>query len=166
MREYVTNALVLSLTPTGEQDGRVALFSEHLGRVSAKATSIRKISSKLAGHVQPLNFVTVRLVETGGLQVADAISTGRLPVAALPALRLLAVVAPEWNADPRLWAFVHSAAVSVRSILGAAGFDPAQAACVSCGKREPEYFSLADASFICAACLPPAHARDSFVGVD
>lgn len=73
MQEYATPAFVLDVQPAGEYDARVFLFTKELGRVTARAKSIRKINSKLAGHLQPLMLSTVRLVEKHGFQVVDAL---------------------------------------------------------------------------------------------
>ena len=67
MLELVTEAIVLDKEDVGEQDSRVFLYTKDFGKIGAKATSLRKITSKLAAHLEPLNYATVRLVSRGNL---------------------------------------------------------------------------------------------------
>jgi len=73
MQEYVTEAVVLDTVPSAELDVRVSLFTKKFGKLVARAKSVKKITSKLAGHLEPGNIIKIRLVEKKGLQLVDAL---------------------------------------------------------------------------------------------
>ena len=68
MREIFTRAIVLERNDSGEIDGRVVLFSEEYGKIVARVKSLRKITTKSSGHLQPLTFVKVRLSKLSGIR--------------------------------------------------------------------------------------------------
>ena len=74
MVEYFTEALVLDKEDSGDLDARIILYTEDLGKITAKAKSVKRITSKLNGHLEPLNFIQVRLVEKNGFQIVDALT--------------------------------------------------------------------------------------------
>ena len=157
--EQVTEAVVLDKEFAGEAHARVHLFTKDWGRVVAKATSARKMVSKLGPHLEPLMVTTVRLLQKNHLpQAVDALRTGKLPFSALPGLRLVKALALEYEADQALWEAVRHperAENHARAILSILGYDPQFAACAWCGEK-PHYFSLQALSFSCSACLPQA----------
>ena len=63
MKEYFTEAFILDIQEKGEFDSLITLYTRDFGKIMAKAKSIKKIVSKSAGHLQPLNFANVRLIE-------------------------------------------------------------------------------------------------------
>ena len=63
MQEHFTEALVLDKEILGELDYRVFLYTQQLGKIAAKVRSGRRITSKLAPHLEPLNFIQARLIE-------------------------------------------------------------------------------------------------------
>lgn len=168
MREWVTEAIVVDKEPIGEADARVALYTERFGMVVARATSARKITSKLAAHLEPARRVAVRLVERRNsgnsgfaFHVTDAITVSRLPLTRNH-LRLLRMLAPRGEADPGLFGLVMSGTVSVYSLIAAFGFDYRFASCETCGKRPVERFSMDGGFFLCAVCAEGA-ASGSFI---
>lgn len=176
MNECITDALVIDREESGEQDARVFLYTEALGGVVAKATSIRKITSKLATHLEPLNFVKVRLIERGnngstGYQIGDALTlhcadAWRASKESLRAGLELASIFKEggFRGDPEaeVWRtlvgmFQHAptppyTAYGAR-LLAALGFDPRYAACGTCGKEHPARFSFSALAFFCDRCF-------------
>ena len=62
MQEYVTDALVLKKEPLRDFDARYYFFTKKFGKLKGKATSARKIVSKLAGHLEPGTLAKVRFV--------------------------------------------------------------------------------------------------------
>lgn len=161
MREHITEAIVLDREGIGEADSRLVLYTEKFGRVFARATSARKIVSKLSAHLEPLTRLTVRLVEKRAafgngprFQVTDAVTRGRLAVP-LQLLRVVRELTPEGEGDPALWhALTHSAEpVSFVAVLAALGFDPRHAACAECDEKNPAYFSLVNCRYVCRACV-------------
>lgn len=158
MREYTTDAWVLRKQEQGEYDARLVLFTRELGRVMAKATSVRKITSKLAAHLEPFLRTRVRLVEGKGngngtrFQVTDAFREAGAERLDPRAAELLFSLTTEGEVDLALWHAVHDSPHS-RTVLGALGFDPTHATCVGCGKGAPSHFSLREAAYYCDACV-------------
>jgi len=74
MNEFVTEAIVLDRKNIGESDVILTLFTQQLGKIKARATSMRKITSKLAGHFQPMTLVLARIIEKNGMRVVDGLS--------------------------------------------------------------------------------------------
>src|ERR1051325_9149952 len=77
MREFLTEAIVLSNDPGRGFDGRVHLYTEKLGKISARVSGGKKILSKLSPHLDPLNLSLVRLVKKGGITLVDTLTLDR-----------------------------------------------------------------------------------------
>ncbi len=162
MTEYLTNALVLDIEDVGELDKAVYLFTKDLGKVRAKAKSARKITSKLSGHLQPLNFVKVRLVEKNGLQITDALVLDRVKSSqtALAVLDFISVMTYEFQQDKHLWSLIkkifqnlkNNKDISLRPLIEAFGFDPKFAKCSVCESKNIYYFSKTEQVFLCSKC--------------
>jgi recombinational DNA repair protein (RecF pathway) len=151
MQEYVSEAIVLEKQPLGDCDNRYALFTRRFGKMVAKAKSARKITSKLAGHLEPGNVVRVRLIEKNGLQIADALKETRLEVA-LEDLFLLSGLLPDGEAEPALWANCRAGIFAWRDILRVLGWDPEYATCAACGSSEISSFYIHSQEFFCRRC--------------
>ena len=163
MQEYATPAIVLDIVDTGESDARVFLFTKAVGRVAARARSLRKIISKLAGHLQPGNIVEVRLVEKKGFQVTDALKVR--PVAAtsnmretIAILQMIKQYAQDYHPDQALWDLIERGELYGRPFLTALGFDPEHARCSRCEKIRPSYFIIKDTVYQCRDCLNHGYA--------
>lgn len=160
MLEYVTEAIVLDKIDLGELDSRVFLFTKDFGKVTAKIKSGRKIISKLASHTEPLNLVTVRIVDKNSPQLIDAlISKKGVPGKTFfKIVSLIKNIAPESQPDLNLWelllSLVDKGAVSADFIntLKILGFDPMHAKCNNCLKGSPDFFSVKDLVFYCREC--------------
>ena len=166
MQEYVTEAIVLHKEPVRDADARYSFLTKKFGKVVGKATSSRKITSKLAGHLEPGTLVTARFVERGGTQIVDALKRGKL--AAAPAdLRLLAALLAEGESEPLLWEKMEEGQFSWRATLALLGWDPQHAACERCGKAATA-FSVARQHFFCASCAANASkfGHDELILVD
>ena len=57
-----------------EADSLITFYTKDFGKVGAKAKGAKRIVSKLSAHLEPLNFVLVRLIEGRGFQIADALT--------------------------------------------------------------------------------------------
>ena len=68
MEEYVSKALVLTKEPRGECNAQYTLFTEQFGRIAGRTKSSRRITSKLAGHLEPGTVARVRFIEKSGAQ--------------------------------------------------------------------------------------------------
>jgi len=159
MREHYTKALILSQENSGDNDRRIHMFTEELGKVSAKAKSVRKIISKLAGHLEPLSFSDVRLIEKGSFQVVDALSFEKAPKNKENAefLDFLKDMTFELQPDRMLWAEIKKIffrkdaeeKIPYRKILKIIGFDPKFARCYACQNKDIAAFSKAEQDFLC-----------------
>lgn len=168
MKEYFTEALVLDKIENKEADGTVVFYSFDLGKVSAKARSIKKITSKLSAHLEPLNFVNVRLIEKNGFQVADALTLNRQPelrsnpeilAKFLRIIQFIKTTTFELQPDHRLYFVIKKIMFAeygerqiCRLLLKILGFDPEFAACHFCDDKKTEYFLKEDCIFLCRRC--------------
>ena len=161
MIEHYTEAIVLDRNPRGEVDAAITLYTKELGKVTALSKSIRKITSKLSGHLMPGNKVRLRIVEQNTVQAIDALSEKQECDIRelLPFLRFLNGVLPEGEADLNFWHLVngviekcHFRAETYRYILEVLGFGPNEALCGSCGAKEIAHFHMPDIMFLCSRC--------------
>jgi len=150
MREYSSEAIVLRVEPVGEMDLRVSLFTKKFGKLSARARSARKVTSKLAGHLQPGNRVKTRVVEKRGYQVVDALKIDFLEHDPSE-LHFLHDILPEAQPEPRLWKHLSEEAFHWPAVLKILGWDPALGRCVIC-EGEPSYFQIKNQDFFCKKC--------------
>ena len=162
MIEYFTKALVLDQENSGEFDKLIFLYTEDLGKVIAKAKSIRKITSKLASQLEPLNFVRVRLVEKNGFQIVDALAFNKIKATqiALELARFVKEMTFELQPDRKFWLLIRKSfqdlknnkKFSYKPLLKALGFAPNFARCSVCGSKYVAYFSKSEQVFLCRRC--------------
>ncbi|MEK7657802.1 MAG: DNA repair protein RecO [Patescibacteria group bacterium] len=168
MTEYFTEALVLDKMENKEADGTVVFYSFNLGKVSAKARSLKKITSKLSAHLEPLNFVNVRLIEKNGFQVADALTVNRQPelrndpdvlAKFLRIIQFIKTATFELQPDQQLYSAIKKIMFAkyderqiYRLLLKILGFDPEFATCHFCNNEKTEYFLKEDGIFLCRQC--------------
>jgi recombinational DNA repair protein (RecF pathway) len=151
MEEYVSDAVVLAKGPRNEQDGRYALFTEQFGKIVARAVSSRRITSKLAGHLEPGTVAKVRFVDKGSAQIVDALKSSRVDVAPRD-LDLLDDLLPDMQADRELWTDLTQKPFSWNGILRTLGWDPHGAVCALC-QRTAMWFFIPRQEFLCDACV-------------
>jgi recombinational DNA repair protein (RecF pathway) len=152
MREYVSRAVVLSKeTRGGHADARYSFFTERYGKIAARAKSSRKIVSKLAGHLEPGTLASVRVIETYGVQVIDALKIARVdvPIGHLASLNDLL---PEWEPDVALWSELGQPVFSWTNTLAILGWDPRGAVCAICGRGDAPHFFTPRQEFFCTSC--------------
>lgn len=159
MNEYITEAIVIDKEPRRESDSRVFLYTESLGLVAANATSTGKITSKLAAHLEPLNFIQLRLIQKNNFRIADALKIGSFPKnpAVINILQFVKSFFAQGEADPELWALFKKNIkdkniITAESMLNILGFNPALSECHICAGSSPRYFS-AVGYFLCDKCL-------------
>src|SRR5262245_60895474 len=70
VRQTTTAALVVRVVPYGEADAIVTLFTEALGKVGALARRARSNAKKLAGSLDSLHTIAVRLDERAHAELA------------------------------------------------------------------------------------------------
>lgn len=160
MREYASEAIVLSREPVGELDARFAVFTERFGRLAAKAKSVRKPTSKLASHLEAGNLISVRIVEKNGLQVVDALKKRKLK-ASVSDLAVLAALLAESEPEPEIWNELvfsgETGRLNWEAVLRALGWDPAEACCSICDNRSLSAFRPETQDFLCENCASRLH---------
>ena len=156
MLDIVTDALVLKKEPIGDYDALYTLFTCDEGKIAARATSVRKITSRLAAHLEPGLLSRVRLVakngaRTGGTRfhVADALQERRL-FADFSFLELVDGMTLLSHADPALWNFLQSGNHEKKKMLVLCGFGEEQT-CASCSLPAAKLY-YPDQAFLCADC--------------
>jgi recombinational DNA repair protein (RecF pathway) len=168
MQEYVSNAVILRKEPMGDIDARYVLFTERFGKVIAKAKSSRKVTSKLAPHLEPGTLSKVRFIETHGTQLIDALKNDRTTVS-LQNLHLLSRLLPDAQPEPELWQALLGEQFSWPMVLSILGWDPAEAECSSCAALQPNYFYVPRQEFFCNRCvlkIPLKIRRDAVLSLD
>ncbi|MBN2197726.1 DNA repair protein RecO [Candidatus Wolfebacteria bacterium] len=165
MIEYSTKALVLACEDIGEFDKTIYLFTKELGKVKARAKSARKITSKLSGHLQPLNFIRVRLVEKRGLQIADAFEVSQMKIShsAMEFVSFIKEMTFEFQQDKKIWFLIKEAfkdfkkqgKISYKRFLEIMGFSPKFAVCDICKNKFVKFFSQKEQIFLCYHCALP-----------
>lgn len=164
MQEYVTDAIVLKKDPLGDLDGRYTLFTKRFGKILGKAKSSRKITSKLAPHLEPGIVAKVRFIETKGTQLIDALKSDRVSLG-LGDLHFLGQLLPDAEPEPALWELLTRGEFTWPSALNILGWDPEGAECVMCGEKRPQYFYITHQEFYCHTHASKAH-RDAVTLID
>lgn len=156
MQEYVAEAIILKKDALGDLDGRYTLFTKRFGKIIGKAKSSRKITSKLAPHLEPGTVAKVRFVEAKGIQLIDALKSDRATLS-LDTLHALAQLLPDAEPEPALWELLDGGRFTWPRALAILGWDPANAECAVCGARPPEYFFTTHQEFYCHTHASKTH---------
>jgi recombinational DNA repair protein (RecF pathway) len=164
MQEYVTDAIVLRKEPQGDLDGRYTLFTKRFGKIAAKAKSSRKITSKLASHLEPGTLAKIRFIDTKGTQLIDALKSDKIGLG-LADLHSLSRLLPDAEPEPALWELLTEGAFLWATTLGILGWDPEDAECVVCAEHHPRYFYITRQEFYCRTHASKAP-RDAVISVD
>jgi len=165
MKEYLTQAIVLGVKPSGEFDRIVDFYTKDFGRLKARVVGGRKILSKFSPQLDILNLVILRLVKKRQFTVTDALllnnfvelkkGAGNFRLALTLAF-LIKKAAPELSADLRLWHHLVRAfqtnRLNLKIFLKLLGYDSLHARCENCNTNEVKYFSLKDQFFLCYKC--------------
>jgi DNA repair protein RecO (recombination protein O) len=75
MRVYKTEGIVLKRKNIGEADRLLTIFTKDNGKITVKATGVRKITSRRASHIEPLNHVVISLHKGAGTPVLTEATT-------------------------------------------------------------------------------------------
>jgi len=179
-KTYTTSAIILNRQPFRENDTRVVVYSLEEGRLDLVARGTRKLTSKLAGHLEPLSATDLMVVK--GRQydyigsAACGKSFGRLksdPAKVSTAgygVRYFASIVKQGVEDSRLFdlllaylCLLDERAINARGLdnyfilrlLGLLGFVPELYRCLGCGKplqEETNYFAPGRGGLCCPAC--------------
>lgn len=170
MRELYSKALVLDRKDAGEIDGLVHLFTEDYGKISAWAKSVKKNTSKLSAHLQPMTFIKVRFIQRAGPKDGWAIvdclrdddflehrTTKRFDI--LPLAVFLNQFLFEFQPDRKLWEFLrhiftrhYPYSQVARALLEILGFDAQKSSCAVCSSSQVSAFHWRDSVFLCELC--------------
>ena len=74
-RLYKTEAIVLRQRKLGEADRILTLHTPAHGKLDAKAKGVRKTTSRMSGHLQPLNRCMVQLARGRTMEVIAGCET-------------------------------------------------------------------------------------------
>src|SRR3972149_1127095 len=74
-RVYKTPAIVLRQRKLGDADKIITLYSAEYGKLDAVAKGVRRITSRLAGHVEPLSHGSFMLAHGRNLDVITQVQT-------------------------------------------------------------------------------------------
>jgi DNA repair protein RecO (recombination protein O) len=185
-RLYKTEAIVLRQRRLGEADRILTLYTPIYGKIEAKARGVRRTTSRLSGHLQPLNRCMVQLARgratdvIAGCETLESFQRLRNDLErlsrALYAAELTDRMMPE-----RVQSFLTYRLLleTLRRLEGAGdsdlplrhfemrlldqtGFRPQLDVCAACGGRLPEaanYFDPLAGGVLCATCAPGTDAR-------
>jgi len=163
MIEHLTRGIVFSKEPLEDGNCRYAIFTEELGKIYVETVNSRKITSKLAAHLEPASFSRLRIVPKksgNGFKLVDALlEAKRKEKEVIRLLNFLDEITPVLQPDPALFSFLESVIELKkpvqgweRRVLKIAGFDPEDADCGICARKQIVYFSGQDIMFLCRAC--------------
>ena len=164
MQEYVTDAIILRKDPLGDLDSRYTLFTKRFGKIRGKAKSSRKITSKLAPHLEPGIVAKVRFIETKGTQLIDALKSDRVQLT-LNDLHLINQLLPDAEPEAGLWELLVNGKFSWAEALAILGWDPEGAECIICGECQPNFFYITHQEFYCRTHASKAR-RDAVISID
>ncbi len=176
---YNTEAVVLRTRPLGEADRLLTLFAPTLGKITATARGVRKPTSKIGGHLDPLTRSSLTLARGRNLDTITAADTLQafLPVKsnlerlsrALYLAELVDALNPLEAPNPPGYALLLEGLAGLGSepdpdlllrylelqMLAHAGFLPELHHCVEChAALEPggHFFSPEAGGVLCPAC--------------
>lgn len=166
MQEYLSEAVVLDRLPSGDLNGRVVFLTKRFGKLVGRVKSVRKITSKLSGHLQPGNLVQLRMIEKNGLQVVDALKKSRLSscgepfdnaqdkpgrTISLAELCFLGELLAEAEPEFTIWEMLVAGRFSWNTALKVLGWDPDFASCAMCSAKIGAFHPRTQ-EFFCKNC--------------
>ncbi len=161
MIEHFTEAIILKQKNIGEFDKLIYLYAKELGKVVVKAKSSRKITSKLASQLEPLNIVKVRLIEKNGFQIADSMIFKKIEksLKTIEIADFIEEMTFELQPDRKLWIEIkksfeniNKGNFSYNKLLEILGFSRDFAECANCQSRRVNFFSKKEQVFLCKRC--------------
>ncbi len=182
MATYKTKAIILSSYPYKEHDRIITFFSEHYGRMEARARGTRKLASKLAGHLEPLIETELLLAHGKHWDILAGSRTTcsherirsqlELKAAASLCVEAVKLITKPLSAERPVWhelkatltildnegySLEEKKAVAIRflwSLLAYSGFTPELSRCINCREAmEKGSFSCEGGGMLCPACV-------------
>ncbi|AKG53594.1 DNA recombination mediator protein [Dehalogenimonas sp. WBC-2] len=178
-REIKTPAVVIRRFRLNDADRVITLFTQEMGKVSAIAKGVRKSTSKLAGHLEPLTFTSITLTRGKNLKIITGSQTIKPflhirnslegTAHALYYTELIYHFTPEDQPNPSVFGLltevldtldnVASPAILSRyfelNLLKYLGYQPVLRRCQDCGaelQSVVNYFSVAHGGILCPTC--------------
>lgn len=178
-RLYKTEALILRQRKFGEADRMFTLLTPTYGKIDVKAKSVRKTTSRMSGHLQPLNRLMLQLAQgkvndvITGCETLESFQPLRDDLDRLSEAlyvselveRTTAERVPNYQTYRLLIDTLHrleqdeARDVALRyfemSLLDQSGFRPELDRCVGCGKaieQERHFFAPQAGGVACPAC--------------
>ena len=179
-RLYKTEAIILRQRRVGEADRFLTIYTPGLGKFDIKAKGVRKTTSRMSGHLQPLSHCMLQIAQGHSMDVVTGVETlasfGRLHenldrlslglyaaeltdritaerATSYPSFSLLLDVLQRLDREPDGWAALRYFEMN---LLGQAGFKPALEGCVVCVKPlEPvdNFFAPLAGGAVCRGCV-------------
>lgn len=69
MRTYTVQGIILKRRNIGEADRILTVFTREQGKIQVKAKGVRKIASKRASHIEPLNKTSLTIYKGVGMPI-------------------------------------------------------------------------------------------------
>lgn len=160
MPTYQTTGIVIGRTNFGEADRVIRLLTPDHGKLSAVAKGVRKIKSRLAGHLELFSEVGIMLATGRNLDIITSARLAWYPHQltsqydqlglAYAYASMMDRVASERQSQPELYAHLREALHIINSgasgplpelwfklrLLQLSGYRPELSACVVCGHRD------------------------------
>ena len=182
-RTYKTEGVVLAYVNTGEADRVVTFFTQDMGKMRAVAKGVRRAKSKLGGHLELLNRVSLSIAHGRSLdivseaQLIDGHRTLRADLERLSRAMFIAEMvngfSVEQSSSPALYRLLLDSLMRMGTsprpevllryfemrLLEQAGYRPELVSCVECRERlEPadHVFSFSQGGALCPRCRPEA----------
>jgi DNA repair protein RecO (recombination protein O) len=180
-RLYKTEALILRQRKFGEADRMFTLMTPTYGKIDVKAKSVRKTTSRMSGHLQPLNRLMLQLAQgkvndvIAGCETLESFQQLRDDLDRLSEAlyvselveRTAAEQVPNYQTYRLLIDTLHrleeeeESDVALRyfemALLEQSGFRPELDRCVGCGRaieQDRHFFAPQAGGVACPACAP------------
>ena len=179
-RLYRARGLVLRRQDLGEADRILTLFTAEHGKRRVVAKGTRRVSSRMAGHLEPFTAVRVLIARTRGLDIvsqAETISSFsvlRAHEASIATAGYLAELVdtflPDDQANEGAWELLYGALnlldqqrearlvtlIFEMGLLRAVGYRPQLDPCIACGEalRPVTNGFSPEGGVVCDTCLP------------
>lgn len=182
MPTYKTKGIIIKRTDLGEADKILSIFTPNLGKVSAVARGVRKITSKLGGHLELFCSVDLILAQGKNLDVVTSAQKNyyfknlcfnlKRTSHAYYICELVDKFTPDNFKDTRLYNLLFFALDNINrevfldgkmglilngfkiKLLGILGYGPEFKKCLKCNKNGVgKFFSFSLGGVLCEDCL-------------
>jgi len=177
---YRAEGIILRHRPLGEADRLVIFYTKEAGKLRASGRGVKKTTSRLAGHIEPLTHVSLLLVKGKNLDIISQAQTLhsfpplrddlRRMARALYAAEMVDLFTEEQEPHPEVFTLfletLHLLATSADhdrmlhrfeiQFLGQMGYEPRLSACSICGRAPSAtpVFSALWGGLLCPECAP------------